>query len=242
MIYDVIDSITADMTEKFALLLKNNPSYRKSVTWISVLLIMISTVGLVLNNIYFNANEILIIVSIVILFTGLLSLIIVLRSFVVKERKSFESILDELSDERKALSEGNDTATNVLEVIRKNLNQLNEYYVLNKLHSSGSYRLSVITISIGFVMIIGSVMYMFITKEVALISVILSISGVISEFIGATTFSLYKESNKNVDKFFIELTKLQRIMLAIELTSQLESDFKNKETAKVISALVNYET
>lgn len=239
MTIDVVNSLTIDMIKGIALYLKRHPRVRKKFILISLTLCVISMGLLIINEIYWESNESILLAAVLVGIMSVYSLILVLLSYIVKEQQTLESMLEEIKEEKKIFANKLENQINVFDVIRNNLNQLNEYYVINKVQSKGSYNLSMATIALGFILLIGSIVYMFIFKEFQIITIITSIAGVIFEFIGATSFFLFKESSKSVDKFYNELAYLQKMMLAIELVKNADIEFKNKELDKIITALID---
>ncbi len=151
--------------------------------------------------------------------------------------------LDHLADERikieHKIKEGSNG--NVQEIIKLNLNQLDEYYTINKSQSKSSYSFSIFMIIIGLLLVFATIMISFMDSDKYVISMITGFAGLISEFIGATSLTLYKESNKQLNQFIKRLTYLQKIMLAIDLTEKLPDNEKNEQISNIIEGLLNLE-
>lgn len=145
--------------------------------------------------------------------------------------------LEILAKERKELTE-RIKDNNIIDIIGINLNQLDEYYTINKVQAKRSYSFSIVMIVIGFIVLILSIMLWFLGKISLNITIIATLSGLIAEFIGATSLLLYKESTKQIQLFFEKLSYLQHTMLAIELTERLNEEKRDEQIAVIISSLI----
>ena len=128
---------------------------------------------------------------------------------------------------------------NVQDIIKLNLNQLDEYYTINKNQSKNSYGFSIFMIIGGFLLIVTTVIFGFINPDKYTLSIITGLAGLITEFIGATSLYLYKESTKHINEFIERLTFLQKIMLAIDLAERMPKRKKNEQIAKIIEGLIS---
>jgi len=128
---------------------------------------------------------------------------------------------------------------NIQKIIKLNLDQLDEYYTINKSQSKRSYNLSSIMIIVGFLLLVATVI-MFLMDSEAYISVITGLAGLISKFIGLTSLYLFKESNKHSNEFITRLAYLQKVMLAIDLTENISSEEKKYDRiSNIINGLIN---
>lgn len=100
--------------------------------------------------------------------------------------------------------------SNVQDIIKLNLNQLDEYYTINKNQSKNSYKFSIFMILCGFVLITITIILYFIDPNRYTLSIITGLAGLITEFIGATSLHLYKESTKHINEFIERLTFLAK--------------------------------
>lgn len=201
----------------------------------STLLIIAVTAAIIISN----PNSVVFVISIIIsLSSGIVS-IPALLSFAYKDVKTTSEKLMEIGIERERLVQKTEVNGNILDVIRLNLNQLDEYYTINKAQAKKSYSFSVITIIFGFLAIIFSIIYFIHINKFSEIVLITSLGGLIMEFIGATSLTLYKVSTKNINEFYNKLSYLQHIMLAVELSNKLNGDNKDKEISSIIGSLIH---
>ena len=172
-------------------------------------------------------------------------LIIIINSYstATTNKVSVTGKLIKLADERARIEsklEKSGSRT-VQEIIRLNLNQLDEYYTINKSQSKNSYSFSIFMITIGLVLIASALVIFFVSPGSYSITLIVGSFGLISEFIGATSLSLYKESNKHLHEFARQLTYLQRVMLAIDLIEKVSENKKDEQISSIISGLMYFD-
>lgn len=168
--------------------------------------------------------------------------LIVILSYIptVLAKVSINDKLVEIEKKRTAIEnsikQGN--KDNVQEIIKLNLNQLDEYYTINKSQSKNSYNFSVLTILVGFIIITATIIMYYTNPEKFTVSLITGAAGLIAEFIGATSLWLYRESTKHVNEFIERLTYLQKVMLAIDLADNLSEKKREKQISKIIEGLI----
>ena len=129
---------------------------------------------------------------------------------------------------------------NVLDTIQLNLNQLSEYYTINKSQARNSFRFSVFAVIAGLSTIIAGVWFFYLqeTPNVSL-TVISGISGTMIQFIGAAYFYLYRKSLDQLNFFFSQLVKMQDTMLSVKLCEEVTPQEKQIELReKVIITLL----
>ncbi len=128
---------------------------------------------------------------------------------------------------------------NVFDTIQLSLNQITEYYTINKSQARSSFTFSVFAIVVGLITLIGGI-WIFYMKENPNVelTVITSISSVLIEFVGGAYFYLYNKSLKQLNFFYEKLVKMQDTMLAIQLTESLNSDKEVEIKEKLIMELM----
>lgn len=237
----ISDNLTTGIFENIILIakiLKEKPKLRKNVLIISGILTFLILVILILSLTFSFFNNKLMFVLLIIGLPSLCLLLASLMSYQNIDYKTVNEHLEVLFKEREELSEKIDKENNVMDVIRINLNQLNEYYTINKAQAKKSFSFSVLMIIIGFIVIITVFFLWFNGKLDLNITIISGVSGVIAEFIGTTSLLLYKENSKQIQIFFDKLSYLQHIMLAVELTERLNDEKKSEQVSVIISSLI----
>lgn len=123
----------------------------------------------------------------------------------------------------------------ILSVIESNLDQLIDYYIINKAQANTSFRASIISISVGFLTIIVGVWLAYASggdKTAAYISVA---AGIMLQFIGGTFFFLYNKSLIQLNFFFARLALMQDTMLGIRLADSIPD---GKEKRNILEKLI----
>ena len=129
---------------------------------------------------------------------------------------------------------------NVLDTIQLNLNQLSEYYTINKSQARNSFRFSVFAIISGLATIIAGIWFFYLQENPNIgLTAISSVSGVLIQFIGAAYFYLYRKSLEQLNFFFSQLVKMQDMMLSVKLCEEVSPPEKQIELReKVIITLL----
>jgi hypothetical protein len=134
-----------------------------------------------------------------------------------------------------SLEEQKAKAFDILEVIQSNLDQLIDYYIINKAQATTSFRSSIIAISIGFATIIIGVWLAYAhvgDNTAAYISVL---AGIVLQFIGGAFFFLYTKSLIQLNFFFARLALMQDTMLGIRLADSIPD---GKERHHILERLI----
>ncbi len=243
MFVDYFDSPLYDLLLNIAKLLSKHSVLKKALLILSGIL-EATSVGLIicsrfLDNAYrdilFNVG------GVSCLFCGIILVIAIMSYFPdALEKASISEKLKIIENKRTELENNikKSNGENVQEIIKLNLNQLDEYYTINKNQSKNSYNVSVFMIIIGFVLIAVTVIVFYMHRDKYTLSIITGLTGLISEFIGATSLLLYKESIKNVNEFIERLSYLQKVMLAIDLAEKLPRKKRDKQISKIIDGLI----
>lgn len=127
----------------------------------------------------------------------------------------------------------------IFQIIQLSLNQLNEYYTLNKAQARISFRFSTIAIIFGLITIIAGIWLKYLGKIDLDYTIITGLAGVISEFVGTSYFFLYKKSLEQVNFFFAQLIKVQDTMLAVNISRDMDApEKKNEMKEKIILSLL----
>lgn len=160
----------------------------------------------------------------------------------IQNRSAVKVELKSLWEERARIEErlANQQKADVMDTIQLNLNQLNEYYTINKSQARNSFRFSVFAIIVGLAMLIVSI-WMFALRQDSnpQMTLITGISGVLIQFIGGAYFYLYRTSLVQLNYFFHQLVKMQDTMLSVRLCEQVTpEDRQNEILEKLILTLL----
>jgi hypothetical protein len=127
----------------------------------------------------------------------------------------------------------------IFHTIQLSLNQLDEYYTINKSQATTSFRFSLFAIVLGLItLLIGVWMNYYGSKNIPL-TFLAGASTLLLEFIGGAYFFMYKKSLEQVNFFFGQLIRVQDTMLAINLVNGVNDDSKKTDmTEKIIVSLL----
>ena len=153
------------------------------------------------------------------------------------------SLREERDEIRKRLAESRTEEErkeeNVFDTIQLSLNQITEYYTINKSQARSSFTFSVFAIVAGLITLIGGIWIFYLKESPDInLTIITGISSVLIEFIGGAYFYLYNKSLKQLNFFYAKLVKMQDTMLAIQLTESLENDKEVEMKEKLIIELM----
>ena len=150
--------------------------------------------------------------------------------------------LESLREERHKIQErlAEKPKPDVLDTIQLSLNQLTEYYAINKSQARNSFSFSVFAVIVGLATLIGGIWFFYLTeKQNIQLATISGIAGVLIQFIGGAYFYLYRRSLDQLNYFFNQLVKMQDTMLSIRLCEQIAPEEKKNELReKVILTLL----
>lgn len=152
-----------------------------------------------------------------------------------------EMQLEKIREERMEITQKieNEKEQDIFHTIQLSLNQLNEYYTINKGQAKSSFRFSVIAILLGLLTILVGVWLNYSGQENVNLVYISGISGTILEFIGGAYFFMYKKSLEQINLFFGQLIKIEDTMLAIKLADGISIEERKIEMReKIILSLL----
>jgi hypothetical protein len=123
----------------------------------------------------------------------------------------------------------------VLDTIQLSLNQLTEYYAINKSQARNSFSFSVFAVIVGLATLIGGIWFFYLTeKQNIQLATISGIAGVLIQFIGGAYFYLYRRSLDQLNYFFNQLVKMQDTMLSIRLCEQIVPKERQNELRETV--------
>lgn len=149
--------------------------------------------------------------------------------------------LEKLREERIEITQKieKEKELDIFHTIQLSLNQLNEYYTINKSQAKSSFRFSIFSIVLGLLTISIGIWFHYLDNTKIELAFITGISGVLLEFIGGAYFFMYKKSLEQVNFFFGQLIKIQDTMLSINLASNIKNEDKKTEVnEKIIASLL----
>lgn len=155
---------------------------------------------------------------------------------------SISSELERLRGEREELKkrvEVESSKGDAFDSIQLSLNQLTEYYTINKGQARNSFRSSLFALVVGLATLISGIWFFYFHQGNVQLAALSSISGVLIQFIGGAYFVLYRKSLEQLNFFYENLVTMQDTMLAIQLTEQLEEGRRSEVYEKIIMSLMS---
>lgn len=155
-----------------------------------------------------------------------------------------DSELGPIRKERERIQERieKENRVGVLDTIQLSLNQLTEYYTINKGQARRSFNFSVVAISLGLLTLIGGIwLFYFSSNRNTQLATLSSISGLFIQFIGGANFYIYNKSISQLNMFYAELVRTQNTMLAIELADQIAPERRDIVKERLIDRIMMIE-
>lgn len=184
---EIIESIFIEWLQK-------NPKKRRNILIVLCILSILSIIVGITAHYYKYDESIEITCTILLIIIGYTSLMI-LRSY--KSSNQIEELINVRSERNEIIQRiSQETKKNgITDIILLNLNRLSEYYTINLTQAKNSYRYSIIGVCIGTLIFIYCI-WSFIGNDNPNITVTIigSIMGIITDFIAASYFYLYKKA------------------------------------------------
>jgi hypothetical protein len=131
-------------------------------------------------------------------------------------------IRKEREEIRQRIEQG--STPNVLNTIQLGLNQITEYYTINKSQARNSFSFAVFAVVMGLLTLIGGIWLFYFGKTQNIgLAALSGIGGLLLQFIGGASFYIYNKSLSQLNYFYDKLVRMQDTMLSIQLCSQLEN-------------------
>ena len=165
-----------------------------------------------------------------------------LVSKAVQASSALEIELQPVRAERKAIEERIDsrggTQADVVSVIKLGLNQITEYYTINKSQARNTFTASMAAVIVGLIAIFVGIVLNYSQPQHTTVATLSALSGVLLQFIGGAYFYLYNRSLEQLNFFYETLVRLQDMMLAIQQVELLETAAQEKARGSIIAALI----
>lgn len=118
-----------------------------------------------------------------------------------------------------------------------NVENLREYYLLVKKHTSYSYRVSLAAGALGFLLICGALMASYVRGQLTSITYIGTGAGLVVEFISGIFFYLYNKTVRQLKGYHDSLLDVQNILLALKL---IESVSKEDARSPMLQHMISF--
>ncbi len=127
-----------------------------------------------------------------------------------------------------------------MDIMRINLNQISDYYVINKKQASTAFIAAISACVIGFVLICIGVLLIFIRTDSVLSGSIVGVSGVISEIVATLFLVVYNKTIEQINFFYKSLNEKERFLTIIEMAKDLENNREETIVKIIENTLVSY--
>ncbi len=121
-------------------------------------------------------------------------------------------------------------------LVKINVENLAAYYSLVKTHTSQSFKVSLLTSIIGFILISSGLVIGF-KYDDKIIGYIASGTGILTEFISGVLFYLYNKTVRQLKEYHDSLINVQNILLSFKL---IENTSDEKSKAEMVSKMLEY--
>lgn len=138
------------------------------------------------------------------------------------EQRELEPIRQRGTEIRQRL--GAQRQPEVFDTVQLGLNQLEEYYTINKGQARNSFRFSILAVVAGLGTVLGGVWLFYLKKLDAPFAAVSAMAGIVLQFIGGAGFYLYNKSIEQLSHFHDRLIRMQETMLAVALCEQIKDD------------------
>lgn len=126
----------------------------------------------------------------------------------------------------------------IFSVIQLGLNQITEYYTINKSQARNSFRASMGAVVVGLLALSLGIALNYKQPQHTTVPTLSAIAGVLLQFIGGAYFYLYNKTLQQLNFFYETLIRLQDTMLAVQQVDQLQAGARDKTREAIIKALI----
>ena len=119
---------------------------------------------------------------------------------------------------------------------------LEAYFERNRLQVAQVFVIAVIVMSIGFILVCFGVYLAMTRTETIKPALVAGISGIITQFIGATFMVIYRSTMTQANEFMVILERINTVGMAIQvlgLIPESETTLKNESRAKIVELLLS---
>lgn len=119
---------------------------------------------------------------------------------------------------------------------------LEAYFERNRLQVAQVFVIAVIVMSIGFILVCFGVYLAMTRTETIKPALVAGVSGIITQFIGATFMVIYRSTMTQANEFMVILERINTVGMAIQvlgLIPESETTLKNESRAKIVELLLS---
>jgi HEAT repeat protein len=114
---------------------------------------------------------------------------------------------------------------------------LQSYYQDALAQSKASFRWALISEAVGLICLVLTLIYLLATQSQSIVGVLTAVGSVLTQFIAAAQFVLYREARQQVAYYHQQLDQTQRFLLANSVCESLDGDAKQNARIELIRAI-----
>ncbi|MBR3819628.1 MAG: hypothetical protein IKJ41_10870 [Clostridia bacterium] len=157
----------------------------------------------------------------------------------IKKRKDYSQKLVELfpfenKTNKSGAPKNKEFDLNTLNLMRLNLESVNDIYIWCQTQAKISFIFAVVMCILGFVLLVASVVFSFISESNTTASIISAIGGTITELISLTTILVYRISLKQLSHYHQSLHEDERFLSSVNLIEKFKDEKNHDEMLKEI--------
>lgn len=121
----------------------------------------------------------------------------------------------------------------IIALMLKNNDEINEYFKISKSQAKTSYMFSIVACCIGIVLLIGSVVGVFVINKLE-IAVISLVSGAVTEVMAGTVLWVHNKSALQLNHYYNALHENEKFLSAIKLVEKIKADNRDEVYKEII--------
>ena len=173
------------------------------------------------------------------IFVPLLAVLLIAWKYATRAREHERRIDQKVEQaESKALAEP-EKAKYAWDVARINLEA---YFERNRTQVSQVFIIAVIVMSIGFILVCFGVYLAMTRSDTIKPALVAGISGIITQFIGATFMVIYRSTMTQANEFMVILERINTVGMAVQVLDSIpesETALKNESRTKIVELLLS---
>lgn len=131
--------------------------------------------------------------------------------------------------------------SDVLQLMRRNVAELREYYVINKQQARNAFTSAIIVSILGFLIFACGVIVSYLSDTVSNTVLYSTISGAIVEVISGLFFWLYSQSLKQINLFHESLRNTEKVLTSVKLAERVTDSNRDAVYSYIIQCIFKSE-
>ncbi len=127
---------------------------------------------------------------------------------------------------------------NIVELMKQNVLETKEYYVINKRHANRAFSASLVFCILGFILYASGLIHV-ILNEGSDITLIAIVSGTVVELVSGLFFWLYTRTTNQLALFHERLVSTEQFLAAIHLVEDISESERDKAYINLIDKIMS---